>query len=191
MKDREVMDDMRMGKRFTYADYYKWDDGKRWELINGEAYLMEPAPLWGHQDIQTGIMRQICYFLEGKQGKVFAAPFDVRLNADAGDDNVVQPDIVIFCDRSKLSGTGCIGAPDMVVEILSPSTAKRDQVLKLNLYLAAGVREYWIVDPESKRVQVCILKNNEYIVKAYCETDKVPVHIFEGCVINLAEVFDD
>ena len=183
------MEAIRPDKHYTYADYFTWDDGKRYELIDGAAYLMEPAPSYGHQDIASQLNVQIGVFLQGKPGKVFQSPFDVRLNADAGDDTVLQPDIVVFRDRSKLHGTGCIGAPDMVIEILSPSSRSRDSIVKFNQYRQAGVPEYWLVDPESKSVQACILRDGEYIVNAYGESDEAPIHILEGCVIRLAEVF--
>ena len=188
-RDTGVREAVDPDKHYTYADYFGWDDGKRYELIDGTAYLMEPAPMWEHQGIQMQIASRVHRFLDGMPGIVFTAPFDVRLNADAGDDTVLQPDIVVFSDRSKLSGTGCIGAPDMVIEILSPSTANRDKVDKFNQYLQAGVQEYWIVDPKGKTVQACILNQGEYDVVIYGEGDEVPVHILEGCVIRLAEVF--
>ena len=151
---------------------------------------MEPAPFWGHQDVSAELLYQIKRYLEGTPGKAFHSPFDVRLNAWAGDNTVLQPDIVVFRDRSKLHGTGCIGAPDMVVEILSPSTAVRDKTVKFNQYLLAGVREYWIVDPVAKTVQTCILNQGAFDVKLYAETDCVAVHVLDGCVIDLAEVFE-
>ena len=177
------------GKSYTYADYYTWNDGKRYELIDGTAYLMEPAPRWEHQDISINLEYRFKSLLEGKPGMMFHAPFDVRLNAWAGDDTVLQPDIIVFRDRSKLHGTGCIGAPDMVIEILSPSTARRDKVDKFNQYLRAGVREYWIVDPDEKTVDAYILENGKYIGTTYSGIDSAPVQVLEGCVIKLAEVF--
>ena len=133
--------------RYTYADYMAWEDGERWEIIEGVPYLMSPAPTWVHQGISGELFLQIATFLKGKPCKVYAAPFDVRLFPadDDSDDTVVQPDIVVVCDRSKLDRSGCRGAPDMLVEILSPSTARHDQLVKLQLYKKAGVREYWIV----------------------------------------------
>jgi len=176
-------------KRYTYADYCTWDDDIRYELIDGMSYLMEPAPNWKHQSISMQMALQIGNHLEGKPAKVFAAPFDVRLNADAGDDTVVQPDLVVICDCSILTDINCVGVPDMVVEILSPSTSSRDRVLKYNRYLSAGVKEYWIIDPDSKTVQVCILSDRAYVVHAYGEHDEAPVSVLEGCVINLTKVF--
>jgi len=176
-------------QRYTYADYCTWDDGERWELIDGIAYAMSPAPAWTHQDIGGNLFVQLHNFLQGKPCKVFCAPFDVRLNADTYDDTVVQPDLVIICDRSKLGGTGCIGAPDMVVEILSPSSASKDMILKYNKYLQAGVREYWIVDPETKMVRVCILKDGKYEHNDFTETDTIPVITLEGCQIDIKTAF--
>jgi len=180
---------LRKDESYTYADYASWNTENRYELIDGMPYMMSPAPLRAHQGISSNLHREIAIFLKGKTCRIFAAPFDVRLNAAAGDNTVVQPDLVVICDRSKLNDTGCSGAPDMVIEILSKSSASRDIVLKFNQYLKAGVREYWIVDPDSKTVRVNILENGRYYASAYAETDTLPVHVLEGCVINLAEVF--
>ena len=179
------------GKRYTYQEYYDWDDGKRYELIDGSAYLMEPAPEWGHQSIGVKLARFIDEFLDGTSGKVFQAPFDVRLNTDAGDNTVLQPDIVVLLDRSKLSGTGCLGVPDMVIEILSPSTSSRDIVTKFNQYLHAGVPEYWIVDPVAETVSAYILVTGRYVCTDYGKTDEAPIGVLNGCVIKLSKVFVD
>ena len=176
------------GKYYTYAEYFTWDDGERWELINGEALIMS-APSWYHQGISGGLHYQLTNFLKGKEGRVFAAPFDVRLNADTTDNTVLQPDIIVFCDRTKLDGTGCKGAPDMTVEILSPATARHDRFVKLRLYQDAGVHEYWIVDPDSKTATVYTLENGKYVTGAYGETDNVPVTVLAGCQISLPDVF--
>ena len=177
--------------RYTYADYYSWDDSERWELIEGVPYAMSPAPTWKHQLISSNIHGQIWQYLRGKNCSAFSSPIDVRLNADTDDNNVVQPDIIVVCDKSKLEDSrACIGAPDMVVEVLSPSTEKHDRLTKFKLYLNAGVREYWIVDPESKMVQVNILNSGKYTISAYGETDSIPVHVLDGCIVDLAEVFE-
>ena len=176
---------------YTYADYSVWVGPERWELIDGEVYAMSPGPTWKHQGIVGELFGQLRDFLKGKPCKVFPAPFDVRLNADTADDTVVQPDIVVICDRSIIGGTGCAGSPDMVIEILSPSTEARDRIQKLKLYQKYGIREYWIVDPESKTVSVHILDNGRYYATGYTETETAPVHVLEGCTINLAEVFED
>jgi len=174
-------------ERYTYADYCTWDDSERWELIEGVPYAMSPAPSPVHQRLSSRLHRQLANFLDGKPCEVFHAPLDVRLNADDEDDTVVQPDLVVVCDRSKIDEKGCKGAPDVVIEILSPSTARRDRMVKFQQYQQAGVREYWIVDPDTKTVQVCILKDGLYFVTPYADT--APVTVLPGCSINLQEVF--
>ena len=176
-------------QHFTYEDYYAWNDGKRWELIAGEAYLMEPAPTFGHQGISGNLFSQIYNFLRGKPERVYAAPCDVRLNADTDDDMVVQPDLIVVCDTSIIDGKSCKGAPDMAIEIPSPSTVGRDRVKKFRLYQKAGVREYWIVDPDSKTVTAHYLENGKYTTAAYGEEDTAPIHVLEGCQITIADVF--
>ena len=174
---------------YTYADYYSWDDGKRWELIEGEPYAMSPAPTTTHQSVSGNLHRQLSNFLHGKPCKVFHAPFDVRLNAHDNDDTVVQPDLTVICNRSKLNDRGCKGAPDLVIEITSPSTARHDRVVKFNQYLKAGVLEYWIIDPDTKTLQVCVLENGRYFTTVYADTDTAPVKVLNGCTINLSDVF--
>ena len=176
--------------RYTYSDYCEWDDDERWELIDGVPYAMA-APTRFHQGISGSIYYQIYHFLRGKACEVYYAPFDVRLNIDKLDNTVVQPDIVVFCDESKMDDKGGIGAPDMVIEILSPSSASHDTIRKYMLYMQVGVREYWIVDPATKTVVVHILEESTYRGRAFSETDKVPVTVLEGCEVNLAEVFGE
>ena len=187
------MDELHLNEtaaRYTYADYASWDDDKRYELIDGVIYLMSPAPTIEHQRIGRKILRQLDTFLDGKSCEVFHAPIDVCLSAAGDKDNtVVQPDLIVVCDKSKLDGKRCNGAPDMVVEILSPSTSDRDRVLKFNKYLEAGVREYWIVDPDSKTVSVHILKDGNYIERSYDDSETVNVHTLDGCQITLQDVF--
>lgn len=172
-------------RKYTYADYLTWDDGNRYELIDGVPYMMAPAPSPDHQRISYNLVMQIGGYLKGKTCEVFYAPFDVKLN----DDTVVQPDIAIVCDKSKIDKAGCKGAPDMVVEILSPSTIRQDQVTKLNKYRESGVREYWIVSPESRSVQACLLDHGNYIIHGYTDADIIPVSILEGCTIDLGSIF--
>jgi len=183
------LESLRKDAYYTYSDYVKWDDGIRYELIDGVAYMMSPAPSWIHQEISGNLFGQLWQFLRGKPCKVYSAPFDVRLNAAQEDDTVVQPDIVVICDKSKLNDAGCAGAPDMLIEILSKSSARFDKHVKLQKYLKYGVREYWIIDPDSRTVQVYTLKDDNYIVSTYDETDEVNVTVLDGCVINLGEVF--
>lgn len=135
----------------TYADYLKWDEG-RFEIVDGTVYSMSPAPNRAHQRVTVELARQIANFLVGKSCEVFSAPFDVRLGAtpeteDAEISTVVQPDLAVICDPEKLDDHGCLGAPDWIIEVLSPATAGRDHVLKRELYERHGVREYWLIHP--------------------------------------------
>ena len=182
--------EIRKSEKYTYGDYCAWNDGNRYELIDGEAYMMSPAPSIAHQEISGGLFNQLYNHLKGKTCKVFAAPFDVRLNADAEDDTIVQPDIAVVCDLDKISNRkNCKGAPDMIVEILSPSTARHDQVVKFNKYLEAGVREYWVVYPDVRSVMTFLLKDGHYVSKAYGDTELISVSVLEDCQIHLADVF--
>lgn len=147
--------------RFTYGDYSSWSDDERWELIDGEAFAMSPAPSRRHQEVLGGLYVQIAQFLRGSACRIYLAPFDVRLpKADEPDDDVdtvVQPDLTLVCDPAKLDAAGCRGAPDWIVEILSPNSSRRDMVLKRDLYARHGVREYWIVDPMHRTVLMHLL----------------------------------
>jgi len=174
--------------RYTYSDYLQWDDDKRRELIDGVPYLMA-APNWRHQEISGNLYDQFKAFLKGKPCKVYYAPLDVRLNADTLDDTVVQPDLIIVCDHSILDKASCKGVSDMVVEILSPSNPRYDKITKFNRYLKAGIREYWIIDPEERTLAVNILNNDNYITHIYTNDETAPVNVLEGCNIDLSEVF--
>ena len=175
---------------YTYADLLKWDEDVRAELHDG-AFVMMPPPTTKHQGIITELVYQLHGYSKGKKCKVFAAPLGVRLfpKMDRSDDTVFEPDIVVVCDIEKLDERGCNGAPDLAIEIISPSSVKYDRVYKFRKYQKAGVMEYWIVDPETNTVQVCILENDRYLVSVYDECDKVPVSVLEGCEIDLSDVF--
>ena len=175
---------------FTYSDYEKWDDDKRYELIDGHAYMMS-APSIAHQSILTELGRQFANYLKGKPCRVLLAPCDVCLNGLGDKDyDVVQPDILVVCDESKLDKKRCNGAPDMVIEILSPSTSKMDLFVKLKKYQKAGVREYWIADPEAKAVNVHILENGHYVINPYENDETIAVTVLDGCTITLTDVFE-
>lgn len=183
--------------RYTFADCLTWDEEERIEIINGEAVMMAP-PSRIHQEILMEITRQLANFLEGKRCKVYPAPFGVRLFEKNGDtpedvDTMVEPDISVVCDRDKLDDHGCKGAPDLVVEILSPSTRRHDRLVKLGLYQRAGVREYWIVDPEYKSVQVFTLDSGGSlrIIEDYGREDIARVNVLDGCFIDLGKVFSE
>jgi Uma2 family endonuclease len=143
-------------ERYTYGDYRTWDDELRWELIDGKAFCMSPVPNVGHQSLLVELISTLHIYFKDKECQVFVAPLDVMLpggdESEDETDTVVQPDLMILCDKSKLRPDGIKGAPDVVFEILSPSTAQRDLVDKLHLYERAGVREYMIVDPDNRVV---------------------------------------
>jgi len=151
--------------KWTYKDYKDWElePGKRVELIYGVVYAMS-APNTQHQLISSLLTAKFFNFLEGKTCKSIAAPYDVRLfyKEDESDDTVVQPDLIVVCDPEKLGKEGCRGAPNLVIEILSPSNTAIEMNRKKNLYQKAGVQEFWIVDPEEKQVEINILKDGKY-----------------------------
>ena len=176
--------------RYTYADYVQWDDDVRRELIDGVRYVMA-GPNRKHQEILGRLHLLFGIFLKGKHCKVYLSPFDVRLNSETLDDTVVQPDLIIICDQSILTDACCKGVPDMVIEILSPSTASYDKNLKFKTYLKAGIREYWIIDPKEETLAVNILNDGNYITHAYTNEETVPVHVLDGFKISLLEVFEE
>lgn len=176
--------------RFTYGDYRHWPDEERWELIEGEAYNMSPAPSRSHQDWVLALVRQIADFLEGKPCKVYVAPFDVRLpeKDDEPDDkvkSVVQPDISVICDPKKLDEAGCRGAPDWIIEVLSPGTARKDQIRKRNLYERHGVKEYWLAHPIDHILTRYLLEDGHYAAALIEETTgTTPVRTLPGLSID-------
>ncbi len=184
-------------QRYTYGDYVEWPDDERWEIIEGVPYDMSPAPSLSHQAIVTKLVRHIDTYLDGKPCRVFAAPFDVRLpageEADDEIETVVQPDLSVICDGSKLDEAGCRGAPDWVVEILSPSTMEKDIREKFDLYQKHGVREYWIVAPLDKTVIVHVLQDDGRFSPGthHGVGTKVAVAALEGLEIDLGLVFTE
>lgn len=184
-------------ERYTFADCLTWGENERIEIINGEAFMMAP-PSSRHQEICFEIGRQLGNFLEGKRCKVYPAPFGVRLFEKDGEspddvDTMVEPDISVVCDRSKIDRHGCKGAPDLVIEILSPSSLRHDRLVKLGLYQRAGVREYWIVDPEYRSVQVFTRDGagSLQISEEYGQSDVAKVNILDGCFVELSKVFSE
>jgi Uma2 family endonuclease len=182
--------------KYSYADYLTWPEGERWEIIDGIAYLQaSPSPI--HQEILVGLLAQFYHYLSGNPCKIYPAPFCVKLMKDGEKKNedikkVVEPDITVVCDKSKLDEKGCNGAPDLIVEILSPSSIKMDRFMKFNSYEKAGVREYWLVEPEGKLVSVFVLQNDLRYGRPeiYTEEDKIKVSIFSDLIIDLKPVFE-
>jgi Uma2 family endonuclease len=178
---------------FTYEDYLTWDDeDERYELIAGEPYLMSPAPTRRHQEILVELVRKFADFLDDKPCNVYIAPIDVRLNPEGDDDTVVQPDLVVVCDESKEADSGIVGAPDLVVEILSPSTAAYDMGIKLDTYIETGVSECWLVNPEKNSVRVYVRNGGgTFKIKIYKGEDVIPVSLLPELNIELKSVFKE
>ena len=174
---------------FTIEDYYALPDDMRAELIDGVIYNMA-APTSIHQDISAEIFWQLKAYIREKNGKcrVYAAPFDVQLDQD--DRTMVEPDLLIACNRDLIKKHVYYGAPNFVVEILSPSTRKKDTWLKLQKYRNAGVREYWIVDLDNKTVTVYDFEHGG-VTSQYGFEDQVPVNIYHGeCVVDFADIYE-
>lgn len=178
----------------TYADYLSWDSKSKYELFDGVP-VMQARPSILHQHAQAQLARQLANFLEDKPCRVFPeieVLFPDHDQQAAGDvQNVYVPDIAVVCEPEKLTEQYCFGAPTVIMEILSPSTAKADRVLKLNRYQSAGVREYWIISPQERTINAFLLQNGVYRLSgAYSETDTAPVSSLPGCFINLGGIFD-
>lgn len=181
-------------KTYTCADYLTWPEDERWEIIEGIPY-MQAAPSWQHQSISSELNRQFSNYLLNKSCRIFNAPFDLILpskNENVEDSrNVVQPDLLVICNMKGLRGTGFYGVPDLIIEITSPSTIRKDKVLKFNRYEKVGVREYWIVEPDGKFISVFTLGENGRYGRPdiYTDEDVVKVSIFEDLEIDLNTVF--
>jgi Uma2 family endonuclease len=181
---------------YTYADYLTWKFAERVELIRGKIFKMSPAPSVLHQQVSGAIFGEVRNYLKGKPScQVFHAPFDVRLpkksKVDERVDTVLQPDITVVCDESKLDAKGCNGAPDMVVEIISPSSANRDLHEKYDQYEEAGVKEYWVVYPAEGSISQFVLDlNGKYQAKRpYTFIDEIESVAIPGLVIKLDDIF--
>ncbi len=187
-------------ERFTYRHYRTWPDSERWELIQGRAWAMSPAPMRLHQKLSHILALLLGNFLQGKLCDVYEAPFDVLLpegdEADEEVSTVVQPDIVVFCDKSKLTLRGARGAPELVVEITSPSTQKKDLNEKFNLYERHGVREYWVIDPGNRTIQVWHLESaGRYdggeLREPFRDYGRISSLVLEGFVVDPVQLFAD
>jgi Uma2 family endonuclease len=182
---------------YTYKDYLEWPEEDRWELIEGVAHAMTPSPSRSHQKISVALVKKISQYLEGKKCEVYHAPFDVRL--PEGDEEegaiktVVQPDIVVICDPTKLDEKGCKGSPDWIMEILSPSSASVDHITKLALYEKNRVPEYWILHPTDKIVMVYRLLPDGKFGRAeiYSEEERIKTGLFDDLFVDLKEIFKD
>ena len=178
-------------KIYTYKDYLTYNEGERIEIIEGEIINMSPAPSRVHQEIIMEIASEIRNYIKSNSGicKVYPAPFDVILKNDdeelENSKNIVQPDISVICDTSKLTDKGCTGSPDMIVEVVSPFNPRNDYIKKLNLYEQFKVKEYWIVNPMRKNILVYTLTDTGYDAPiSYTFLDKVKVNIYENLEID-------
>ena len=184
-----------MSKTYSYADYLRWEFDERLELIKGKIFTMSPAPDTRHQEISGKISNAIFNYLENKPCKIFTAPFDVRLPRRSKEDKeiitVLQPDICIICDLTKIDRRGCIGAPDLVVEILSPGNNRKELKNKFEVYEESRVSEYWIIHPEEKTFLKYILDETGKFQPSYLLTvgDEVITKVLPGFVLNLDYVF--
>ena len=195
------IDQLDLSATYTYADYLHWRLQERVELIWGKIFRMSPAPARMHQRVSVLMIRQMALLqLERNTGcEVYHAPFDVRLPREPHGTmrpedlyTVVQPDLCVVCDKSKLDERGCLGAPDWIVEIVSPSTAKKDLNDKFQLYESQGVREYWIVHPQDQSLNAFLLEHGRFQFRGiFGPGQQVPVGIFPGYHVDLNEVFED
>ena len=184
-------------RKFTYKDYLTWPEQEHWELINGIPYNMTPAPSTQHQKIVTTLIALFYNALKDSPCQVFGAPFEVRLPEQENNREdiftVVQPDLAIICDRNKLDSRGCLGSPDLIIEVTSPSTLRKDIKEKFYLYEKAGVNQYWMIYPEQKTVVVfCLDKEGKYgRPDIYCETDIIQAATDKSISIDLSEIFQE
>lgn len=189
--------DLDLSKTYNYADYLQWQFEERVELIKGRIFKMSPAPSSAHQRIVVEITRVLANFLVDSPCDIYAAPFDVRLSRKIRKDEilftVVQPDICVICDRSKIDEKGCLGAPDIVVEILSPGNNKKELQNKYEVYEENGVQEYWIVSPQDKTFLKYTLDDDGIYFPSRLLTtgSEVTTPVLPGFILNLEQVFDN
>jgi Uma2 family endonuclease len=180
---------------YTYADYLTWQFKERLELFKGKIFKMSPAPNWRHQQISVNLTGTMWLHFKKLKCNIFSAPFDVRLvktkQLDEKVTTVVQPDICVICDIKKLDERGCNGAPDLVVEILSPGNSKKEMGIKYDLYEENGVKEYWIVHPEEKNIFIYTLQNKKFIgLKPFIEDNTMKSPLFPDLQFLLKDIFD-
>lgn len=178
-------------KVYTYADYLLWRLKERVELFKGKIFKMSPAPARTHQKISLNITRILDDFFRNHLCELYYAPFDVRLPNKSGEIlTVVQPDLCVVCDLSKLDEKGCLGAPDLVVEILSPGNTKKEMDYKFSIYEEAGVLEYWLVHPTDKNVQIFVLEHGRYIgLKPFTEGETITSRTFPELIFSVDDIF--
>lgn len=171
-------------KMYTENEYYHLPEDVRAELIDGYLVYNQAAPSRMHQTLLMELAGTIREYIKAKQGdcKVYPAPFAVKLRADRH--TIVEPDISVICDRTKLTDRGCTGSPDWIIEIVSPGNSSYDYITKLNLYADAGVREYWIVDPSKESIMVYFLEKTDFKIDTYTFQDTIKVNIYDDFFID-------
>jgi Uma2 family endonuclease len=196
MKPITKFSQLDLTKQYSYADYLTWQFNERVELIRGWISKMSPAPGTSHQAVSWDMAYYFANYFRKTNCKTFAAPFDVRLLDSKKSKNnqqvfsVVQPDICVICDEKKIDERGCVGAPDLIIEIVSPGNSKREMKTKYELYEENGVREYWIANPLEKNIMLYVLKAKKYhLKKIYFDDDAIESILFKGLVIDLKEIF--
>ncbi|SHN30604.1 Endonuclease, Uma2 family (restriction endonuclease fold) [Cyclobacterium lianum] len=182
--------------RYSYADYLTWQMDKMVELIQGKVFKPAAAPGRKHQEVSLKISSQLYFLLKNRTCKVFEAPFDVRLpvHSKKNEDifTVVQPDICVVCDRSKLDEAGCIGAPDLIVEILSPGNNRKEIHTKFSVYEESGVREYWVIHPSEQTLLVYTLRQGKYVPsRLFTVGDIVSSECIAGFHLDVKDLFED
>lgn len=181
---------------YTYADYLTWQIDEMVELIRGKVFRQAAAPRRIHQGLTVALVTRIHGFIKGGSCKVYTAPFDVRLPISSKDpnkiDTVVQPDLCVVCDPDKLDELGCVGAPDLIVEILSPGNNKKELQLKYEVYEASGVKEYWVVHPDERTLLIYTLESGKYRPsRLFTLGDRVASQALPGFELDLDEVFGE
>ena len=191
------LSDLDFNKTYTYADYLTWTFDERLEILKGKLFKMTPAPNRYHQRLSAVIFNRIFNFLKGQPCHSYSAPFDVRLSrknaADETVTTVFQPDICVVCDLTKLDDRGCVGAPDIVVEILSPGNNKKELRNKFEIYEEAGIKEYWVVWPVEQTVlQYTLDAEGKYVASLILAAgDELTTPILPGFVLDLEAVFEE
>lgn len=185
--------DLDMNKTYTYADYFKWKFEERVELIKGRIFKMSPAPSRMHQKISSRLHGYLFTFLDGNSCELYSAPFDVRIprksKADKDIITVLQPDLCVICDLSKLDDRGCLGAPDLVIEILSPSNNKKELKNKYEVYEEAGVKEYWVVYPAEPGIMIHTLIEDKYVASRMLVEGLASSSVLAGFSVDVEELF--
>lgn len=178
-----------MNNFYTYRDYLKWDDGQRWELIDGTPYAMSPAPSLVHQRIVVLLTHSLESYLAGKTCTVFSSPVDVLSEDDEDTSTVMQPDLAVVCDPTKFRKSGIVGAPDLVIEVLSPSTGGYDSITKKAVYERSGVKEYWVISPDEKAAFKHVLDENGVYQAEEVRKGTLSASVLDRYALDLDELF--